>query len=317
MNTKDLDKSDIKYLKIKYTMSKYIKEKGLKNWAELDIKHTEEFAEFYITKKSETMLSKNKTLKGYAVQNFIYILLRVVEAESGKFIPKIFTSRLKRTIKRIARPILEANLQVKNRAKVFKQKEIKRVIEKLFAKNEQICNITAIALAITFTTGARLSDVLNIYISDIKIVTNKLGKFLKIHLRNSKNNLLGTNPEQLTFKINKSNDIKLEIYLNIFLNRQETPSEKLINLGGEKTSQVKKITYQLRKISLELGLKNILSAHSGRNSVLLMLCHSKLDEESKKIYMRWRANSNMPSHYRGLLLECSALGAAEKLTGKL
>jgi uncharacterized protein YbcI len=316
MDTRDLDSKDARYLKVKYTFAKFLKKKGVKNWDELNIKTAEEFAAFYILNKSKKLKLNKNSLKGYVVQNFIYLIIRVIEAESKLFLPKIFCSRLKRFIKNFARPILEETPQLKNRAKVFKLKDIENVITNLFNKNSEICDVAAIALSITFTTGARLADVTNIYVKDIKLITNNLGKFIKISLRNSKNNLLGTNPEQLTFKIDKNNFINLEIHLTKYLSRRIGSPEKLIALKGSRESKIKKITYQFKKISFELGLKNVLSAHSGRNTVLLELCTSLIDDESKKIFMRWKPNSNMPSHYRGLLLECSAIGAAEQLHRK-
>jgi hypothetical protein len=313
MKTKNLDKQDKVYLKLKYTMSRFLLRNGLKKWEEIDIENIEEFSKFYIENKANLLISKNLTLKGYVVGQFIHTLLKVIEAETNNFIPKIYVSRIKRTIKRFARPILAKNPQVKNRAKCFKHKEIREVISTLFCYNEKITDIAAISLSLCFTTGARLADVINIFAKDMKLVTNNLGKFLKINLRNSKNNLLGIKSEQLTFKIDSKNILKTNEHLILYLSRHPNPPEKLIELEGSRESKIKKITYQYRKISKKLGLKNQLSAHSGRNSVLLELCKTNIDEESKKIFMRWTANSLMPTHYRGMLLECSAEGAAEKL----
>ena len=72
MKTKNLDKEDLVYLKLKYTMSRFLVQKGLKKWDELNLKLSEDFAKFYIQNKSDTLNSKNKTLKGYVVGQFIH-----------------------------------------------------------------------------------------------------------------------------------------------------------------------------------------------------------------------------------------------------
>ena len=223
-------------------------------------------------------------------------------------------ARISRTVKRFARPILAKYPQIKNRAKTFRLETIAKVIEHLFLKNNTISYETALCLSITFTTGCRLADALNIFSNDIKLIRNKYGKYIKINLRNSKNNILGIKPEQLTYKIGPKNIINLEEHINTYLSRVEIKTEKLFNIRNSQSSKIKQITYQMRKISKELNLRQTLGAHSGRNTLLINLCHAGVDDESKKIYMRWTPNSSMANHYRGLLLECSPFGATEQLS---
>ena len=126
--------------------------------------------------------------------------------------------------------------------------------------------------------------------------------------------MLGIKAEQLTYKLGKNNIIKLEDDLENYFSRVELKTNKLFNPEKTQISKLKKITYQLRKLSHEMNLKNTLGAHSGRNTMLIKLCHARVDDESKKIFMRWTPNSSMANHYRGLLLECSELGATEQLS---
>jgi hypothetical protein len=313
MNTKSLDKEDKIYNVIKYTLSRFLKNNKVKKWINLNLEQVESFAKKYIMGKEQQCISKNSTLKGYVVKQFLYYLFRVIEAETGKQLPKILISRVTRTVKRFARPILAKYPQTKNRAKTFSLKTIKKVIDRAFTKNTTISYETALCLSLTFTTGCRLSDALNIFWKDIKLIKKKNSEFVKILLRNSKNNQLGIKPEQLTYKIGKNNIIKLESDLNYYLSKVELKSENLFNFANSKASKIKQITYQMRKLSKELNLRYTLGAHSGRNTMLLKLCHAGVDDESKKIYMRWTPNSSMANHYRGLLLECSELGASEQL----
>jgi hypothetical protein len=315
MNTSQLDKEDNFYRTLKYTMARYIKKNGLMKWEELNPLMIENFSKKWIDKASKKATKRKRALKGYLIGKFIYYLMRIVEAETKQLVPKIIISRIKRTINRYARPILSQNLQITNRAKEFKISTIKYVIKKLLSKNREITDSTAVCLAISFSTAARLADVLNIHKKDIKFVKNKDGSFIKILLRSSKNNQLGIRPEQLTHFIEKSSHkINLLDILKTFLKKYKNNGPLLIRLEkSNKHRKLKQITYQYKKISKELNLKNTIGAHSGRNTILYKLCKSKTSEESKKIFMRWRPNSNMPAHYRGVYLECSNEGAAKNL----
>jgi hypothetical protein len=317
MKTSELDKEDKTFLKIKYTLAGFLRKNGLKKWEDLTIQNAEKFSTKYIKTIYNQKIKTGKSLKGYVVQQFLYYLLRVIESETKNNVPKILSSRLKRTIHRVARPLLAQTLQKTNRAKSFKFKTIKNAIKILLSKNKHITDCTAVSLAISFCTAARLADVLNIVREDIKLVKNKSGTFVKILLRNSKNNQLGLRQEQLTYfqSQNSSNKINLQKLLKKFMKKHKNDSrEKLINLGKLNRSQkLRKITYQYAKISKELNLKNKIGAHSGRNTLLYKICKNNIDDESKKIFMRWRPSSNMPTHYRGLMLECSDIGVAKRM----
>ena len=193
----------------------------------------------YIFNKEKQCLDKNITLKGYVIKRFLYYLFRVIEAETANLLPKILTSRVKRTTNRYARPILAKYAQTQNRAKTFRLNTISKAIKYSFEKQTIIGSETASCLSLTFTTGCRLADALNIDIKDIKPLKNKYGKFVKIHLQNSKNNLLGIKAEQLTFKTDPTNIIKLDEDLKTYLSRVEITRDKLFDQENSQSAKIK------------------------------------------------------------------------------
>ena len=106
MNTKNLDDQDRPYKVVKYTLSRFMKNNNITSWKKLTLENVETFVIYYVKNKEKQCLGKNNTLKGYVIKRFLYYLFRVIEAETGNPLPKILTSRVKRTTHRYAKPIL-------------------------------------------------------------------------------------------------------------------------------------------------------------------------------------------------------------------
>ena len=70
-----------------------------------------------------------------------------------------------------------------------------------------------------------------------------------------------------------------------------------------------KIVGYISRRAKKLGLGKI-TGHSGRYSILSSLFKNNIDDDTKKLFMHWSPGSQMPTHYRGIMLETSEIGAA-------
>lgn len=280
-------------------MKKTFFKMGLLKWKDLREKHIIKFINKWFRKAE-----RNPNLKPYLVENFIIQLKNILDLKFGG-IPKILANRLVTIIKRKAQIRFEQIEIKRTRAETFSLEDIKKAVSTLWKKENKISKAAAVCLAITFTTGARTIDALRVNTKRIREEETTAGKFLIMTLNTSKTNPLAKFHEQLTFKIDKRNIIKTDKWIRKWRKRFN-PKGTL--LGTD--IKARQMVYQFKKVSKELKLKGVITGHSGRNTTLLRLFEAGVDDESKKLFMRWRANSQMPTHYRGILLETSEIGAA-------
>ena len=295
----EIRKGSKKLQELHREFKKYMEKKKITEWNGVKEKLIFKFIVRWFKKAK-----RKKKLKPYAVENFLVNLKNILDLRIGR-LPKLLISRINKKVKQEARIIFEEIEIKRSRAETFKLSTIKKAIKQLWRINAKNAEAAAICLAITFTTGARLIDALRINTRRMEKQKTEAGKFLVMKLNTSKTNPIGKHHEQLTFKISKENVIKTEKWIKKW-RRKYKPEGRLFG----KDIKTKDIVYQFKKISKKLGLKKMITGHSGRNTMVLELYKANVDDESKKLFMRWRANSQMPNHYRNILLETSRVGAA-------
>ena len=172
----------------------------------------------------------------------------------------------------------------------------------------------SVILVMAWLGGSRVIDIIRLQWSDLKLIKNKSGEYLKCKVRFSKSN--PNRPEALTFKKtpNKIFDV---------IDRLQKWSKKSNNRKGfifpdnGVNSHIK--THQVvncwRIAARDIGWPepDWPRGHSGRNSCVPLLM--KLGQKSQRInvFLRWQHGSSMLSHYQGSSLECSTEGSAYML----
>ena len=283
-------------------LKKFMKKKEIAKWKDLKEKHVIKFIRKWFKGQEN-----NKKLKPYVVENLIINLQNILDLKTGT-VPKMMKARINKIIKRKAQILFEQIEIKRSRADVFDLDTISKAIKTLWKKENDKAKAAAVILAITFTTGARTIDAMRVNVRRMKIEQTEAGRFLIMTLNTSKTNQIGKFQEQLTFKIDENNKIKTDKIIQKWL-KYYKPRKNMF----KDNFKARHIIYQFKVISRELGLKGTITGHSGRNTTLLQLYKANVDDESKKLFMRWRANSQMPLHYRNILLETSDMGAAAKL----
>ena len=178
----------------------------------------------------------------------------------------------------------------------------------LWQRNSKCAKAAAVCMGICFLTGARCIDALRVNTNRMQQENTKYGNFLIMKLNTSKTNMTAKYHEQLTYRMSENNIIKLENWIE----KWKQLEKPVGNLFSDKYTS-KQIVHKFKWVSKKLNFKEIITGHSGRNSMVLELYKAGVDDEAKKIFMRWRANSTMPLHYRSILLETSLEGAAQKI----
>jgi hypothetical protein len=256
--------------------------------------------------------NKNNSIKPYLIENLQFETILGVEHIQGNI--KISQkSAIKKAANRAAKLIFEKRLYRPNRAPVIPLKRIFEIIELLWTKDYNWwTRAAAVLLGITFTTGARMMDGLRLYWDDIYKEKNPSGEYLILPIRVSKNNLNPKRAEQLTFRIDNNNIIRLEKLISAWqiYNNHKSKGEMF---GHKEVVNTQKIVGYIKRVLIKNKIDLKIGGHSGRNSVLLNCFEKQIDETGLKIYLRWTPNSNMHIHYRNMLLETSHVGAAFKL----
>ena len=309
MNRLTLEARSTNFQKTLQTLALFLKKRNI-SWEKCSLKDLEIFIKLWVRKRINT-----GQMKPYRVENFLYELIRVLEYKKH-YLPHVIRRHIRNKTLQTVRPWFKKHRYQVKRANCFTNEVILEVMEWLWEQKSWKMKATAIVLALCFTTASRTNDALGLQIDDFKRISNMDGNFLVLGIRTGKNNPMGRHPEQLTFSIQSTNVIKLEewiekwlVYSNNTTYLFATPKwlEGDIQKPGLDT---KIINYYLGKVSHQLGLKEKITAHSGRNSVLLELYRANVPDDAKRIFMRWRNNSDMPLYYRNLLLEESSVGAA-------
>lgn len=281
----------------------YLQSNGHKDWNEIDYTHIKGYIRHALHSDAKrTQLSPSK------VENFRTDLLQILELYNGK-LTDVYKYTIKAHINRIARPLLERSTFTHRKAKTFKLTDVKHVIRWLWNSPKMAYNAVAVILSITFTTGARVADCLNIIRSRVSTQQTEWGRFLVVSIKTSKNNPLGKYPEQLTCKLSENMIINPETNIKAWL---EIIPENDEPIFSQVKMNTKKVNYVLKRAAVALGMESI-SGHSGRNTVLQALYRAKVDDISKIMYMRWRYNTDMHLHYRNNTMEATEVGAAYQL----
>jgi integrase len=257
---------------------------------------------------------KNRKLKikPYIIDDIIWTTILAIDKLQEKILLNQ-KSLVKVTAKRCAMKIFGENLYRAKRAKPITPENALKIIENLLQdKSNWWSKCAAICFAITICTGARMIDTTRLYWEDIFEEENNSGAYIVIPLRISKSNQLAKRSEQLTFKKDENNIIKLDDLLDFWKKFSNSNGKGLIFNAGEKISTQKLVGYISRR-SKKLGLGQI-TGHSGRYTVLSALFEHGIDDSSKKLFMHWSPGSEMPLHYRSTMLETSKIGACYNLS---
>jgi hypothetical protein len=257
---------------------------------------------------------KNKKLdiKPYVIDNTIWHTILSIDKIQGKILLSQ-KSLVKLIAKQYAMKIFGEKLYRAKRANTITTGDAWLIIKSLLEpKTNWWSKCSAICFAITMCTGARMIDTTRLYWEDIFTEENESGRYLVFPLRVSKSNQMAKRAEQLTYKIEPDNIIKLDCLLENWKKYTIKSNLGKIFDAGEPISPQKLVGYISRKAKkLNLGP---ISGHSGRYSILKALFEFDIDDNSKKLFMHWSPGSQMPLHYRSVMLETSKIGAAFNLS---
>lgn len=304
--TRDQFGQNDRYLrKCHHTLSRFLKKQGIKRWGDVNINIIETFI-----KRRIQYWAATSVLKPYKIVNLKVHIVNILNFHTGE-ISIIAKNRIRNTICAASRDAIENSSYTTKRAKTFELDTINNAIEWLNQNESWVDRAAAVILAICFCTGSRVADALRIRKNRIIWTENASGKYITIRIQTSKNNSLGEFPEQLTYKIGSSNIINLDQIIKNWLT--DNGSGTTIFENKEHKINAKIIINRFRKVSKALGLHNTITGHSGRNTMILQLYRAGVDRESMIMFMRWRSNSQMPIHYRQLMLEDTVVGGAYQL----
>ena len=256
--------------------------------------------------------NRKREIKPYIIDDTIWTTILAIDQIQGKILLKQ-KSIVKLTAKRLAMKIFSEKLYRAKTAKPVSPGDALIIIEDLMKnRTNWWAKCSAVCFAITMCTGARMIDTTRLYWDDLYEETNDSGSYLVLPLRISKSNQLAKRSEQLTYKIDSQNIIKLDIIINNWKTFTNSVGKGPMFYAGEKIPTQKLVGYISRR-SKKLGLGNI-TGHSGRYTVLAALFEHKIDDSSKKLFMHWSPGSEMPIHYRSTRLETSKIGACFNLS---
>jgi hypothetical protein len=270
-------------------------------------KNIENFVKKWIRCKN-----RKRDIKPYVIDDTIWTTILAIDELQGRILLKQ-KSLVKLTAKRYAMKIFSQKLYRAKRAKPITPEDALSIINDLMInRTNWWAKCSAVCFAITMCTGARMIDATRLYWDDMYEETNDSGTYLIIPLRISKSNQMAKRSEQLTYKINDNNIIKLDIIINYWKKFTNNLGLGPMFNAGETIPTQKLVGYISRR-SKKLGLGNV-TGHSGRYTVLAALFEHKIDDNSKKLFMHWSPGSEMPLHYRSTMLETSKIGACFNLS---
>ena len=153
-------------------------------------------------------LLKRPMLKAYVYESGITKIADVVEKKLGKT-----SAVIKRTIKtwceRRARESARDSLQYPKQAGVIPEADMKRLWKALMDTGKPKPREAAIAFAISYVTGARMGEVLQIRIEDHKIQQDEGREFYRFYIRSSKTDPFCKRAEALHFQINTEHAVPI------------------------------------------------------------------------------------------------------------
>ena len=163
-------------------------------------------------------------------------------------------------------------------------------------------------------------DTLRMRWEDMSYINNSTGNFVVYKVRCSKANMLGRRPERVSLL--RISEKYLDAYdlLRKWWEIKGRPVDGLVFQYREgKHPQTTAFVRAARKAAEFLKWPKAYwpGAHSGRNSVILLLLKLKVPMHQIKIFMRWSPNSNMPTYYQNIQLETTDEGIPFKLGEEL
>lgn len=170
---------------------------------------------------------------------------------------------------------------------------------------------SSVILVMAWLGGSRVIDIIRLQWSDLKIIKNKTGEYLKCKVRFSKSN--PNRPQALTFKRTPNKVFDVVDRLQKWSKKSGHKEGFIFPKNGVKghimTHQVVNC-WRLAARDLGWPESDWPRGHSGRNSCVPLLM--KLGQKSQRInvFLRWQHNSSMMSHYQGTSLETSSEGSA-------
>ena len=164
---------------------------------------------------------------------------------------------------------------------------------------------TSIMMCFTFLCGNRVGDLQFTNWDDLEFENNKYGRWLSIPLKISKTNPLSLKTETVTMKLKTNPTWNVESKLMILRKLKNTSKSKRV--FSNRTT--KSFVYYMEKARKHLGIKNTISAHSGRNSVVERMLIAGVSSDNICIAFNWTRGSEMLYRYRNKLIEKTAQGA--------
>jgi integrase len=263
-------------------------------------------------------LLKRPMLKAYVYQSGITIIADVVEKKLGRT-----SAVIKRTIKtwceRRGRESARDSLQYPKQAGVIPEKDVKRLWKCLLDTGKPKPREAAIAFGITYVTGARMGEVLQLRIEDHTIKRDDGREFFRFHIRSSKTDAFCRRQEALHLQIDTEHAVPLVAEVKRLLLGKKK-GLLLPNLKSCTRTCSDYLGRYSEKLKLETKVKNSrepyknnrkikASAHSGRVSFYVHGRRSGISRDVLTHTLRWTPDSAMPAYYERVYNETTEHGA--------
>jgi len=204
-------------------------------------------------------------------------------------------------------------------------KQLRKLVKQLWHydpsnRSKWLNKATAIAMLFCWRGGCRMIDTLRMRWEDMAFISNKSGDFIIYKVRCSKANMLGRRPERVSLLIIPDKYLDAYGLLKKWWIIKNRPLEgHVFQYREAKLPQTTAFVRAARKAAefLKWPKPYWPGAHSGRNSVILLLLKLKVPMHQIKIFMRWSPNSNMPTYYQNIKLETTDEGVPFKLGEEL
>ena len=153
-------------LKCYHTFAKFLKSKGITKWGKVTI----ELVELFITRRIQRWANM-RTIKPYRIELLKVHLVTILNFHTGE-VSTIVKNRIKKKIHTAARGAIEDSNYQTRRAKTFQLHTVLEAMNWLTANGDWMDKAAAVIMGITFCTGARVQDTLNIRTDRIEWTTD-------------------------------------------------------------------------------------------------------------------------------------------------
>lgn len=254
--------------------------------------------------------SRESSCTGRIVERFKYNLIRMLDWKEGR-IPATIRSTIRNFVDREARGFINKTSPPDSRITTFDLDDIYKTIKVAWEQNKPMYDLSAVVLALAFTTGSRTGDILQVYREDIIVSKNNGNKFLKIAIRTSKNNPLGQKRQYMKCCIEGDRLIKTEEILERWLEKYN-PKEQVFQIF-EKPVTTNHLEYYFKTLSEKAGLDLQIKGHSGRHTVVQQMHLEDVGDLHMKNQCNWGPNSDMPTYYVRDFLDDTDRGAPMRI----